>query len=110
MSNCVCMKPPFDYKDFKTNFIGIDETNGRFGEVSVELCKLCHSKWLRYYVEFEYISKSGRWFKGQISDDIFAKITPETAVETLNDLPWHFCGGSYFNSNGKKGIGTISVD
>ena len=47
MAVCRCMTPPFDARDYDTEFLGVDETNGRFGEVSVETCKACGAGWLR---------------------------------------------------------------
>ncbi len=104
------MTPPFHFTDFATEFIGTDETNGRFGEVTVETCRLCGSKWLRYMVEYAAFTGSGRWYKGLVSQKTLNKLTPETAVVILERLPWHFYGGSYFETTGRKGIGAIFVD
>jgi hypothetical protein len=110
MNECKCMTPPFNYTDFDTKFIGIDETNGRFGEVSVKTCKLCGSEWLHYLVQYEAFTASGRWYRGLVSQEILKTVIPETAVEILERLPWHFFGGSYFKSTGQKGVSQIFVD
>jgi len=47
---------------------------------------------------------------GVISPDLAATLTPERAVPILESLPWHFYGGSYFRSTGKRGTGPIFVD
>lgn len=104
------MMPPFHYTDFESEFVGVDKTNGRFGEVSIETCKTCGSKWLRYFVVYEAFTASGRWYRGLLSQKILNSLTPEGAVEALAGLPWHFYGGSYFETTGRKGAGPIFVD
>ena len=104
------MTPPFHYTDFDSDFIGVDKTNGRFGEVSVEICKTCGSKWLRYFVEYAAFTASGRWYRGLASQEMLGSLTPEGAVEALQNLAWHFYGGSYFETTGRKGVGQIFVN
>ena len=110
MSDCVCLEPPFHFTNFDRRSVGIDETNGRFGEVSIETCLQCGRKWLRYFVEYEAFSRSGRWYRGLIADKVVDTVTPETAVTILESLNWHFCGGSYFNSTGFKHRGPLVLD
>jgi hypothetical protein len=104
------MTPPFHCADFDSESIGVDETNCRFGEVSVETCKTCGSKWLRYLVEYEAFTGSGRWYRGLASPEMLQSLTPERAVAALAGLPWYFYGGSYFKSTGQRGVGPLSVD
>jgi hypothetical protein len=47
------------------------------------------------------------WYQGLVSQEILKTVIPETAVEILERLPWHFFDGSYFESTGKKGVGQI---
>jgi hypothetical protein len=110
MSECRCLTPPFQYLDFNSEFIGVDETHGRFGEVSVEICKACGSKWLRYLVEYEAFTGSGRWYRGLVSSEELQSLTPERAVAVIEGLSWHFRGGSYFKTTGERGAGPLSVD
>jgi hypothetical protein len=107
---CRCMTPPFDYQDFDSVTIGVDETRGRFGEVSVETCKACRNKWLRYFVEYESVSKSARWYRGLVSEEVARTVKPETAVEVLQSLDWRFAGGSYFGSTGLRSTDPVLVD
>lgn len=107
--NCVCMTPPFSYSDFRTKDIGTDETKGRFGDVSIETCRKCKRKWLRYFMEWEWYSESGRWYRGLVSDEVAGTVTPETAVAILEGLEWYYCGGSYFKTTGKKGSGPMHL-
>lgn len=97
--------------DYEKKDIGIDETVGRFGEVSILKCKLCGKMWLHYFVEYEAFSQSGRWYSGLISDEIAQTVTAETAVRVLESLDWYHYGGSYFRESGiRKGSGTVSVN
>jgi hypothetical protein len=105
-----CSNPPFYADDFHITEIGIDETYGRFGEVTIQTCKSCQSKWLRYFVEYEAFSESGRWYRGLISDEVANTGTPETAVEILEGLDWFIRGGSYFKTPGQRGSGRVRVD
>jgi hypothetical protein len=100
---------PVDYGNFESTHLGCDETNGRFGEVNLQKCKQCSSIWLHYFVEYESMSKSGRWYRGIISDETSKHLTPESAVLCLDQLDWHFYGGSYFEKSG-KGKGKVNVD
>jgi hypothetical protein len=106
---CKCMTPPFHYLDYEKESIGVDETNGRFGEVTIDVCKLCGTRWLHYFAEFPSFSESGRWYRGCLKSEMLASLTPETALEIMNDLPWHFYGGSYFRTTGARSIGPGSI-
>ena len=110
IENCKCHNPPFLYSDYTKHYVGIDETNGRFGEVTFKTCKYCNSLWLHYYVTYEAFSQSGRWYRGLITQSDAENITPENSVNYLKSLKWYFYGGSYFNTSGKKGSGRVSVD
>ena len=110
MSECRCMTPPFYFLDYDSQSLGVDETNGRFGEVTIDTCKACGKKWLQYFVEYPSFSESGRWYRGLVTPEIVKSITPERAPELLAGLPWHFSGGSYFRTTGRRGTGPIMVD
>jgi hypothetical protein len=104
------MNPPFHYLDYEKQEIGVDTTTGRLGQVTIETCKYCSSRWLRYFVENEAFTTSGRWYRGWISEEMARTITPESAVEILQKLEWHFAGGSFFDSAGFKRLGSISLN
>lgn len=97
------------YEPFSSKWIGIDETDGRFGEVSIRQCHSCQRQWLHYFVEYEHLSKSGRWYRGIIDDEIAQVVTPENAVEILSNLEWHFYGGSYFFGKFGRSCGQLDV-
>lgn len=107
---CRCHCPPFHFADYITIENGEDKTNGRYGEVTVQTCKLCGTHWLRYFVEYEHRSGSGRWYRGVIEAHLIDKIRPEDAVRHLESLPTYFYGGNYFGSTGREGRGQVFVD
>jgi hypothetical protein len=104
------MTPPFRYTDYDSRPLGVDKTNGRFGEVSVETCKACGQMWLRYFVEYEFFSESGRWYRGPVTHAMVESLRPEQAPELLANLPSYFYGGSYFRTPGREGRGPVIVD
>lgn len=109
MAECKCMEPT-NRGGFDSVNIGTDKTHGRYGEVSIQTCNRCGSKWLYYFVEYEGFTASGRWYRGLISEEVARSVTPETAVAVLEDLEWRISGGSYFRSTGIKGAGPVFVD
>jgi hypothetical protein len=99
---CQCLDEPLPadcYSDVE--FIGVDETEGRFGEVSIIKCNNCSRYWLKYSVEYEYLTGAGRYFMGIILPQNIRFITPETAISYLDTLDWRLFGGSYFGKKGK---------
>lgn len=110
MSECKCMTPPFYYLDYDSQSVGEDKTNGRGGEVTLETCNACGTKWLRYFVEYPSFSESGRWYRGSVTLEMVESLTPENALELLASLSWHFSGGSYFRTTGIRVTGPGSIN
>ena len=110
MSDCRCSTPPFDYRDYESVPVGIDKTHGRFAEVTIEICRQCGAKWLRYLVEYEAFSESGRWYRGRLTPAMEQSLTPERAVALLEGMTGYFYGGSYFRTTGRAGAGPLRVD
>jgi len=110
MDRCICMTPPFHSSDFDSDPVGIDDRQGRFGEVSIEACTKCNQRWLRYFVEYEGFSNSARWYRGCISDKEAKEMTPHGAIEVLERLDWYYYGGSYFATPGIRGSGELYID
>lgn len=106
---CRCMTPPFNFRTFSTVSVGVDETDGRFGEVFIDVCTACGKTWLRYHLEYEAFSKSGRWYRGLLPAEAARTIQPETAVAVLQRLDWYFAGGSYFSSAGFRSTGPLAL-
>jgi hypothetical protein len=90
--------------------VGIDETNGRYGEVTLKQCTHCGRYWLHYFVEYEHRKSSGRWYMGLITPEQAQTLQPQAAVAYLEKLDWNFYGGSYFDGRNGKGHGNIFVD
>lgn len=90
--------------------IGVDTTNGRYGNVTVRQCRLCGRYWLHYHVEYEAFTGSGRYFMGLITREAARVLSPDAAVEYLNGLDWHLYGGSYFGGLKGRSTGEIPVD
>jgi len=101
-TQCKCMTPPLDYRDFVAEEIGIDPRGARFADVRIERCKRCARTWLVYHYENEAFSRSGRWYRGLVTDEQAARVTPENALEILAGLPWHLYGGSFYETTGKR--------
>ncbi len=94
---------------FATTAVGLDPTNGRFGEVTVDTCRACGASWLDYHVEYEGFTASGRWYRGRITAEQAATLTPAEAVPLLEALPWWISGGSYLGGV-SRGSGRLAVD
>jgi hypothetical protein len=107
---CPCQAPDAGASVFVSQSVGVDTTAGRFGDVSLLTCKTCGSLWLHYYVVYEGVSRSGRWFRGQIPPALTEELDPLTATQRLAQLPGYFYGGSYFASTGQWGKGPVPVD
>ncbi|MBV8327694.1 hypothetical protein [Chryseobacterium sp.] len=107
---CACEKPGSNYTEYRSSELGIDHTDGRDGEVTIQQCKLCQRIWIHYFVQHESFSKSGRWYKGIVSKKDRSQITPENAVEYLENLEWYVYGGSFFDDEVTIGSGKMTVD
>jgi hypothetical protein len=96
---------------FDTTDLGMDETDNRYGDVELHVCRQCGAHWLRYFVEYEAFSRSGRWYYGLLPNVLALPLTAENAVPILNRLPWYLYGGSYFNLSppGRRGSGNVHV-
>ncbi len=84
-----CQNPPLRASNFESFFLGTDTAKGRFGDVTLELCKECGRRWLCYQMEVEGLSHSGQWYRGELSSGNAALI--------LSALPEVLYGGSYFS-------------
>ncbi len=97
MTRCVCEQASARHTQFESHEVGCDATQGRFAEVTLNRCRTCGQLWLRYLVEYEAFSRSGRWARGLIDEATASAITPETAASHLDHLEWYLYGGSYFD-------------
>ncbi len=88
--------------------LGRDETEGRYADVDLIRCTRCRRLWLHYQVEYEAISRSGRWAEAPIDSITAATITPTAASEFLHSADWYVFGGSYYGHAGKRGRGRLN--
>ncbi len=107
MTACTCQNPPFFYLNFDTRDLGRNE---EYGEVSIEVCKQCGSKWVRYSIEDEQHSRSGRWWRAQIlNDEDGLVLTAGNAKEFIERQEWCFAGGSFYEIGVHKMMKPIKV-
>ncbi|MDP3172822.1 MAG: hypothetical protein Q8M88_00115 [Phenylobacterium sp.] len=103
LTGCACEEAAAQYTQFDSyGGGGCDETDGRYADVGLLRCRTCRRLWLRYFVEYEAFTQSGRWARGLISEAAAATITPETALAHLDGLEWYLYGGSYYGSSGRR--------
>lgn len=107
-AECECVE--LGPTSFHVRSVGVDATNGRFGEVRVRTCRACGRRWLHYHVEYEGFTGSGRWYLGLLPEGADAALTPQAAVPLLESLPWHVYGGSYWGTTGLRGTAPIHAD
>jgi hypothetical protein len=107
--NCPCLEhaPRHPYA-IRERDLGRDETDGRFADVELIRCGRCRRLWLRYYVEYEAFTGSGRWAETPIDEATAATMTAATAPEFIHAAEWHVFGGSYWGHAGKRGKGRLS--
>lgn len=97
--DCTCLTPPFDASRFVRTAIGVDTTAGRFADVSHDVCSVCKRAYVHYAWELEGVSRSGRWFRAPLML-VAPQLSASNAVEALSRAPFHYVGGSYFESVG----------
>ena len=107
MTACTCAERLPHHADLDEISLGCDPTDGRYADVSVKTCRACGQRWLHYFVEYEGFSGSARWACCQIDAETAATVTPETAATVIDGAPWHWRGGSYWNSTGRRGTGPL---
>ena len=108
---CRCLNEPMTDDQYQEiQLIGVDQTNGRYGDVTLKQCKRCDRYWLHYHVEYEAFTGSGRYFLGLIAPETASTLSPDAAVDYLNRLEWHLYGGSYFGGAKGRSTGRVSVD
>ena len=104
---CTCDDPQARYTMFDAEFVGIEPEH--YGEVSLLTCRQCQRVWLRFLLEYEAFTASGRFYRGLLSRETIPQVTPGSAVTILESLEWYIYGGSYFGHAGKRFEGSIKV-
>lgn len=101
---CPCLEGGTLFQNLERREVGVDSD---YGEVSVEKCKRCGRSWLHYLMEYEYLSRSGRWFRGVVGSEVAASVKPSEAKVILEGLEWYFRGGSAFGGKVVKTRGPL---
>ena len=110
MDNCQCLEATQGVcAEAGGTDVGTDTTQGRYGSVSLHTCPQCRRIWLFYQVEYEGFSGSGRWYRGLITPETSATVTPEAAAQAIADCEYQVYGGSYFSSPGRIHLGPGEV-
>jgi hypothetical protein len=104
---CKCLQPRFVHTHFDSTFLGVDPQEGRYADVSIDRCRICRRNWLHYHFELEWQSRSGRWYRGLVADEVAANVSALNAASVLEELPWYFAGGSYFGGNVHRASGCL---
>ena len=106
MTDCKCLTEGLQTPDITDErYLGCDETSGRFADVTLRRCSRCKRLWLRYAVEYEAFTASGRWAEAPIDDMAAAAMTPEAAAAFLDRSEFAVFGGSYHGHAGRRGRG-----
>jgi len=84
-------------------------TDSHYGEVTLDVCSMCHKYWLHYLYENEGISRSGRWYRCMLELVDIHKITTDTALAVLEQSGDTYCGGSYFDGKVGRWHGKINL-
>ncbi len=107
---CARLSPPVSAADFESRQVGVDECDGRFADVALLRCVHCGQSFVHYAFSIEGFSHSGRWYHAPIGTRDAAVLTVQTAISTHAKAPWHYCGGSYFESTGTKIEGPVDLE
>ena len=102
-ADCICLSEPSD-KLLMVKQIGEDS---HFGEVSVLRCPECAQLWVRYLIENEGFTASGRWYLGAITPAQLLNLTSDCCLSLLGQLDSYFVGGSAFDGKWYKQSGPI---
>jgi hypothetical protein len=103
---CPCLEGETYFQNFEHRALGMDSN---YGEVSVNTCKHCGRRWLHYLMEYEYLSRSGRWFRGVVTPEVAASVKPDDAKRIIEGLDYYFRGGSAFGGNVIKTTGPLGI-
>lgn len=100
-----CSHPPDLPHELEKRGIGVDDN---YGEITLLRCTRCGRCWLRYFVEYEYLSGSGRWFEGEIPAKIAGTLSVADAVEAFGRMEWYFRSGSAFGGKLLRTTGPLA--
>ncbi|MEZ5115846.1 MAG: hypothetical protein R2737_06220 [Candidatus Nanopelagicales bacterium] len=88
-------------------YLGMDDD---FGEVSVETCRHCGTRWVEYLLEDEYETASGRWWRAPFDPADGPRPTTLTARSYLESRDWRIVGGSAWGGRVHVVRGPVTID
>jgi hypothetical protein len=106
---CPCLDEQCSKDAFEITDLTVYRMEGMVNTLDVCECKECGSFWLWYSIEDENRAGWGKWFRGLIPPGANEGISPDEAFAILEDLPWHFYGGSYYRTAGERSHGPVRV-
>jgi hypothetical protein len=104
--SCPCLEGETYFQNFESRALGMDSD---YGEVSVDKCKRCGRYWLHYLMEYEYLSRSGRWFRSVVTPEVAASVKADDAKRIIESLDYYFRGGSAFGGKTIKTSGSLEI-
>lgn len=82
-TGCECFEAAGGPVNPEVRFNGVDTTNSNYGDVTLSKCTRCSTVWLRFFIEYESFSRSGRWYRAPIPPERLSEVTAESAVSIL---------------------------
>lgn len=109
--SCKCMTPPLHYQDVEQDAAGDLFQEDRWGgEITVERCKSCGTKWIRYFIEYPAFTSSGRWCRAPVTDEVLRNLSADEVLAYIVNQPLYLYGGSFFGSSGKVGTRPVNPE
>lgn len=108
--DCTCFEPESFRDDFDRTVLGLDRTNARMGEVSLDRCRRCGRLWLHYFIDYPNVPESSRWYRGLVTPEQARAVTTGGAVAMLESLPWRLQGGSFYGRRGQRTSGPLLLE
>jgi hypothetical protein len=102
--SCTCLAGDFQHDRFERTFLGTDDL---YAEISVDRCLTCGRHWLHYFLEYESVTASGRWYRGLIGQDV--AFSHRNAAAIFAQLGEYWAGGSRFDGKVHRRSGPIDV-
>ena len=107
--DCNCLDEQCGKDSFEVKGLTAYRNEGMVNILDVCTCKECGSHWLWYSIEDEQRAGWGKWFRGLLPSGAVEGLTADEAFAILEDLTWHFYGGSYYRTAGERSPGPVYV-
>ncbi|SRR5258708_3449734 len=108
-TDCACLDEQCSKNAFEITALTTFRVEGMVNSLDVGHCGECGSAWIWYSIEDEGRAGWGKWFRGLLPAGAEDGLTVDQAFSILEDLPWHFYGGSYYRTSGERSAGPVYV-